>query len=491
MTLGSAECGLQILAWVIERQNASELRAFNREAFQKFGGVEGLLTRFLDQVLAARLTTAQRQATVKVLLALTDLDNQVRAGVLTVVDLQTKLKGTVKQEEVTEAAEWLARGDVRLITPVKQKEGVGYELAHERLIPALMWLAGKELSAANKANQLLDRRVNKWLGNRCDRRYLFDLWELWLLRRQQPYLVWGVKRRQKEKLLHLSWRWVYQVGATLIFIAVVTGGVSSWLSFTPHGQIMQVLWQLDRLLSRAPAPRMADAAVAFAKNEQWAKAFEITRKIRQKYSQSEGGGETRDRSLAHFVSDTAEFLPKTDQLQLALSILNEQLIPITEGLQDDFSKSSALSAIATAYAELNDPNRAAELLTGALQAAQTIQDDDYKASALSSITIAGTKLNDPSKAAELLAEALKATQTIQFNGYKSFALSSIAIAGTKLNDPSKAAELLAEALKATQTIQDDRDKLDVLSDITNAAAELNDPSKTIKCQLLWALPSFW
>ena len=46
---------------MIERQDTDDLRAFNRVAFQKFGGVEGLLTRFLDRALAARVTPAQRQ----------------------------------------------------------------------------------------------------------------------------------------------------------------------------------------------------------------------------------------------------------------------------------------------------------------------------------------------------------------------------------------------------------------------------------------------
>ncbi len=160
---------LQILAWMIERQTADELRAFNRSAFEKFGGVEGLLQRFLERTLEARVTEGQRQSVVKVLLALTDLERQVR-------------------------------GDVRLITP--QENGVvAYELAHERLIPALMRQSGKELSAADKANQLMDRRVNEWLGNRCNKRYYFGTRELWLLRQQQPYLVRGAKREQKKNLL--------------------------------------------------------------------------------------------------------------------------------------------------------------------------------------------------------------------------------------------------------------------------------------------------
>ncbi|MCG8364386.1 MAG: ATP-binding protein [Pseudanabaenales cyanobacterium] len=108
---------LQILAWMIERQREDELRAFSRVAFQKFGGVEGLLTRFLERTLSARVVPGQRQAAMKALLALTDLDRQVRAGVMTLPEIQAKLQATAKPAEVAEAVTWLVRGDVRLITP--------------------------------------------------------------------------------------------------------------------------------------------------------------------------------------------------------------------------------------------------------------------------------------------------------------------------------------------------------------------------------------
>ncbi|TVQ22591.1 MAG: NACHT domain-containing protein, partial [Leptolyngbya sp. DLM2.Bin15] len=85
---------LQILAWMIERQQGDDVRAFNRMAFQKFGGVEGLLSRFLDRTLDARALPQQRDAAVKTLLALTDLERQVRSGVLTVAELQDMLKAT-------------------------------------------------------------------------------------------------------------------------------------------------------------------------------------------------------------------------------------------------------------------------------------------------------------------------------------------------------------------------------------------------------------
>jgi hypothetical protein len=59
---------LQVLAWVIKGQKTEEKKAFTSKAFQKIGGVEGLLERFLTDTLAPRQTDARKQAVLKVLL---------------------------------------------------------------------------------------------------------------------------------------------------------------------------------------------------------------------------------------------------------------------------------------------------------------------------------------------------------------------------------------------------------------------------------------
>jgi hypothetical protein len=84
---------IQVLAWMIAGQKTEEERAFNEKTFRKLGGVEGLLERFLNRALDARETDARRQAAVKTLLALTDLDRNTRAGALTAAELEEKLKG--------------------------------------------------------------------------------------------------------------------------------------------------------------------------------------------------------------------------------------------------------------------------------------------------------------------------------------------------------------------------------------------------------------
>ena len=165
---------LQVFASTIEGQDSEELQAFNRQAFEKIGGIEGLMTRFLNKTLEARVTESEKQAAIKVLLAMTNLDSNTRAGALTIEDLQQKMQGNLTASKISEATLWLAHPGVRLLTSVQEDGNTSYELAHERLIPALREIAGKELTSADKAKQLLDRRFNQWLGEERSSRYLFN-----------------------------------------------------------------------------------------------------------------------------------------------------------------------------------------------------------------------------------------------------------------------------------------------------------------------------
>lgn len=221
---------IQIWAWMIAGQAKEDERAFNRHANQKLGGIEGLLEGFLTRTLQTRETDRRRQVAIKVLLALTDLERNTRTGVLTLEDLKARLSNTLSTPEVREAVEWLERGDVRLITPVRRGSAQGYELAHERLIPALRRIAGKELSSADHANQLLDRRVNEWLGNNRASRYLLTWREWWLIQKQRPYLVWGKQKTQKDVLLGKS-RLRFTRRASFLVLLLV-GLIVSQLTFS-------------------------------------------------------------------------------------------------------------------------------------------------------------------------------------------------------------------------------------------------------------------
>lgn len=163
---------VQVLAQMMSREPNEENRRFDRLAFQKLGGVDGLLGRSLQRSLDAIPGKSERERALEVLLALTDLERNVRSKALSVVQLQgmtEKVHGS--PSEVGEAVRWLSES--RLITPGESGGAVVYELAHERLIPALRQVADQELSAANQANLLLERRVNEWLGSGKGQRYLY------------------------------------------------------------------------------------------------------------------------------------------------------------------------------------------------------------------------------------------------------------------------------------------------------------------------------
>ncbi|QUY42107.1 AAA family ATPase [Acaryochloris marina] len=499
---------VQILAWMIERQNASELRAFNRQAFQKFGGVEGLLMRFLDKALMARVSEGQRQAALKVLLALTDLERQVRAGVLTVSELQQKLTGSLSSQEVREAVRWLERGDVRLITPInRQQQEVGYELAHERLIPSLLKQAGRELSAADQANQLLDRRVNEWLGNNRSGRYLFGPRELWSIKQQKPYLTWGPKRPQKEKLLALSWRRVQGFTGALMAVCLGISVFLGWLWYMPAGQIQQVRWALVNPMG-GPLDRVSDedavsAAIAFAKDGKKQKAMDmVTQYVDRPGSQAQFFSqftsvlihETDHQSIKKDLNLMQVRAKKIDGPRYKSSALRaiaaaygqindpklahevlKNALAVAEKFDDPYSKSSALRAIAAAYGQINDPKLAQEGLKNALAVAEKFDDPSSKSDALRAIAAAYGQINDPKLAQEGLKNALAVAEKIDDPRYKSSGLRAIAAAYGQINDPKLAHEGLKNALTVAEKIDDPRYKSSALRAIAAAYGQINDP----------------
>ncbi len=405
---------LQVLAWTIERQDNQELQAFNRTAFQKIGGIEGLMTRFLNKTLDARVIPSQRQAAIKVLLAMTDLERNVRAGVLNLEDLQGETQGTLTPGEIVEATSWLASGRVRLITPVDQDGKDGYELAHERLIPALREVAGKELTSADQANQLLNRRVNEWLGNQRSSRYLFNLSELRLFQQQKPYLVWGANRSNKERLLQRSWRKLYQQ-LVAIAMALVFGLVGMGWWHSPWGQIQQVRWELASLSKGVGDKYKQKAALAFGKDEDF-----------------------------------------------------KQALAITDSIKNSSDKAEVLTAIAETIGELENFPEAGKYLGQAITAAEQLDDSDYKARVLTAIAQTIGKLKNFPAAGKYLGQAITAAEQIDDSAYKAEVLTAIAQTIGKLKNFPAAGKYLGQAITAAEQIDDSAYKAEVLTVIAQA-----------------------
>ena len=455
---------IQVLAWLIRGQETHTDRAFDRVVFQKLGGMEGLLEGFLAHSLDVRETASRREATLKVLLALTDLETHTRAGILTLDQLQGQLSGSVQAADVQEAVSWLARTDIRLVTPSGQAGVEGYELAHESLIPALRRLAGKELTPIDQANRLLDRRVNEWLGNEQSRRYLLSWRELRLIASQQPHIIFGSKKAQKEVLIERSRRrWQFRMGVAAV-VALCTVGAAGWW-YSPWGQIWQIERELLALSERVRDDKaLVEAAEALAENGN----FQYARTVAEKIADPD------DQSRAYIgIAQAAATLNDSAQAGALLT----QARTAAEKIADPRAQSWAYIRIAQVAATLNDSAQAGVLLTQARMAAEKIFDPAPQSQVYVSIAQAAATLNDSAQAGALLTQARMAAEKIFDPAPQSQVYVSIAQAAATLNDSAQAGALLTQARMAAEKIFNPDAQSQAYVSIAQAAATLNDSAQ--------------
>ncbi len=467
---------IQVLAWMVAGQTAQDGRAFNRTTFQKLGGVDGLLERYLTRALAVRETEARRQSAIKVLLALTDLERNTRAGALTIEVLRQKLGSDITDAELKEAVVWLARSDVRLVSPLSENEEELYELAHERLIPALRRLAGKQLSEADRADQLLDRRVNEWLGGGHAARYLFSWPELRLINKHKRFVTWGKERQAKEELLAASQRrfgWQFAALGVMVWLAVC-----GWIGWNTN------TWQLYLIKGDLHS---------YGNNLKNKDALAV---IAQAFAYS-GDSQLVDHVIGRIKGDTykaivliaiAESYAKLGDKMKASALLEKSSAlllktPKTAGrISDDDPKTIVLTAIAESFAKLGDKAKSSALLLEALKMTERISDDNSKTIAQRTITKSYAKLGESMKDSTLLLEAFKTVDLISDTRSRVTALRAIAESYAKLGESMKDSTLLLEAFKTAELISDNRSRVPALRAIAESYAKLGD--KATSCSLL-------
>jgi tetratricopeptide (TPR) repeat protein len=414
---------LQIMCWVIKQQKTADKREFTSKAFQKLGGVEGLLERFLVDTLATQHSDTAKQAALKILLSLIDLDRNTRAGLITVATIQQKIQGTLAAKDVGNTADWLASSDVRLATSHEQNDEVAYELAHECLIPSIRKLAGKQLSEMDRANQLLDRRVNEWMGNDRKSSYLLTFEDWRLIERNRPYLIWGPQRALKETLLqHTKQQWKLRFRACLIGLFAVQMLVGLVLS--PWGQIQQVKWDIAKL--------------------------------------SKG----HDQEVLRII--VRGLLPVGDLLQAGKA---------ADRILNPGEKAKALGAVAQSAMQLGDMGKAAEWLKQAEAVAAQIEDAEEKTRALLTVVDATVQLGDMDKAAERLKQAVETAARIENSQLKAALLSRVVIHTAQSATTAKNAGWLKQAGAVATQIEDPVIKAQVLLTVANATVQLGDMGK--------------
>jgi tetratricopeptide (TPR) repeat protein len=418
--------------------------------------------------------------------------------------LQEKLN-TINPKDVRDSLRWLEQE--RLITPLTQDEETVYQLAHERMIPAVMKLSGKILPKAYQANELLNKQVKFWMESDYNSRYLLGWRELWLIKRQQASLLWGDKQSQKQKLIQKSQErlllFVGVIGLTFLLVVGTWGG----LNHTEAGQLWQIRRGLANWTEQVNDPtNQIEAVTAFAKDGDLPQALNIANQIKDDYfkvitlsviaetigklNQPEeaakllklaldSANRIKDESKAEVLSAIAEAIGKLNQPEEAAQWL-KQALDSANRIKDDESKVIKLSAIAEAYGKLNQPQEAAKLLKQALDSANQLQDDSDKVDALRAIAEAIGKLNQHEEGAKLLKQALDSANQIQEDYFKVLVLSAIAEAYIKLNQPEKATKLLKQALDSANQIKDDRFKAYALSAISEAYSKLNQSEQAAK-----------
>jgi tetratricopeptide (TPR) repeat protein len=197
------------------------------------------------------------------------------------------------------------------------------------------------------------------------------------------------------------------LGVSLLLAA----GFWGWLSYTTLGQLTHIRWNLTNVSHRASSQYQSEAAVAFAKDENSAEALKLAK-----------------------------------------------------GIQNSSFKAKALSAIAEVYGELQQQDKAADLLKEAIASAKAIQDSNSKADALSAIAQAIGELQQPEIAADLLKEAIATANEIQDSNSKANALRAIAEVAANLKN-------WGQALQATQQCSSEDCKAELLAKVLTVHAE--------------------
>jgi galactitol-specific phosphotransferase system IIB component len=460
---------LQVLALMIVGQNAFDRRRFDRSSFQRLGGFEGLLNRYLERILKYRDTEERRQSTIKVLLALTDLDNNIRVGVLTESELQQKLATNLSSVEINEALQWLIRPDVRLITLRPKGDEQGFELVHDRIIAAIRRLADKTLTEMDQANLLLQRRTNEWFGNDRSPRFLLNWRDYRQIMKQEPYLTWQPNKFHKEELISCSRRRyrnrvVGIMGFILLFGAVYK---LNHLSQVQLWRVKQELLEISgKVRQREIQEKLAQVLVASGSLDQ---AIEVARRIENKID--------RERAFRLLVQSTIKQIAiESDEQTKAAKLLDKAVMAADEikGYRD---RAGIFQSLVKMAIELNDLGKAVELLDEVQFAAEKIKNGKFKAQILGSLARSAIKLNDPAKAAKLLENAEMTAEEIEGYWDRAEIFESLAKIAIELNDSDKAFKLFEKVQMAAEKMESDESKAIIFEPLVKSAIELKDPAK--------------
>ena len=462
---------VQVLSQMVSRESDEERQRFDRTAFQKLGGVDGLLGRSLQRSLDTIVIKSERERTLEVLLALTDLERNVRSGAFSIGQLQgmrEKVHGS--PSEVEAAVLWLL--EARLISPGDSEGAVVYELAHERLVPALRQVANQELTAAKRANLLLDRRVNEWLGSGKGQRYLFSVKELWLLRQQRGFLEWGVQRSQKQALLQKSWNNANRTLGTLGTPLALGLAFGVW-SHTPPGHIQWARWDLMSLANVGALSGYNKNERTYSTSDNFDSTLDLVSGVDgHLFPQLWIRGFAFDGYSGDEASKIVSRISESQDKEASRKRLNQLLI-----VAEHFKDPLGLSAVAIMYEKLGDAEKGKQILEKAVEFTKSIKAESEQVSALNSTAVAYGKLGDAEKGKQILEKSIERTKSIKNESKQVSAPISIAEAYGKLGDAEKGKQILEKSIGLTKSFDNEYQQHYALTLIVKASVSLGDAER--------------
>lgn len=238
---------IQIFALMVREHKIRGAKAFTREAYEKLGGIESLLFRFLREQLYR--PGRKKNVAIYILILLTDLERNVRSGVRTLKYIQNRLKSIAGEKTIQSSLNWLKRLGIVAEVPQMGEDKFAYELTHEKLILPLQKLAGPLIYSSERTNQILDNYYRRWLGNEHAKKFLLGFRDYLKVRKYRPFLNWGTEKEQKEDFIILSEKNLLKTFLLICFsILLLFSPAMLWFSNT--GQIWQIQKDIISLLKK-------------------------------------------------------------------------------------------------------------------------------------------------------------------------------------------------------------------------------------------------
>lgn len=485
---------IQIFALMIREHRVAEQEAFTRKAFETFGGVEGLLLRFLHQQLDSPKN--RNRAALKILILLTDFELYVRSGLKTIKFIHPRIG--IKEASVQNILDWLERlGLVQKVTNKSQR--ASYELSHEKLIAPLQRLAGALIFRVEKTNQILNQRVNEWIGNDRSKKYLLNLTEFFRIKRYSTFIAWGSNKEEKERLIFESEKKLARQALQIVAILAFLSSPFIWW-LTPTGQIWQIKRDLVNISKRAnDFNQIYRAVTSLLIAEEYRKAMKIIHFIDEPEKKArlyletsktafQLGDKIRSKRFLQLAYDNIKELESSrEQVEFYIELARESYkntykneatailkhsIKISKQIKNEKVQADLLLDISSVFLDIYIRKQS---LTTLIQAEQLIlerNDNFYKLKGILELVKRYVLLNEMEKAKSLLEEAQSLPRKIGNYSYKSTAYMDIARTLQQIAIIKRDAVYLEEAASRAKDIKFSGDKSTTLRNIALASATL-------------------